>query len=201
MSDTVHIVFRLKGRPTAEKLYYQRDGSQFVEGGRYAPMPEITSDVRAPLTLHARQFAVSVRDRWRKVFGNNYDIFIEAPDGTGPLLEPREVTEAPVPDRVPMHVGDVLIVPGQPPRNGFYIRFPGTSVESLWGETADGAYQKLTEHPLAAELIPLAEKFVPPPEPVIDPREVQRKLQTERYGRLVAQIWVKENNMRSFTWL
>jgi hypothetical protein len=182
MSDKVHIVFRLKGRPAAEKFYYQRDGSQFVEGGRYAPMPEITADVRAPLTLHAREFAVAVRDRWRKVFGNNYDIYLESPDGTGPLLEAREVTEAPVPDRVPMHVGDVLIVPGNP--KGFYIRFPQTSIESIWGETADACYQKLVEHPLAVELMPLAEKFVPPPEPVVDPREVQRALKTARYGRI-----------------
>jgi hypothetical protein len=94
------------------------------------------------------------------------------------------VAEAPAQDRVPMHVGDVLIVPGNPPRNGFYIRFPGTSLESIWGSTADDVYKKLVEHPRAAELMPLAERFVPPPEPVVDPRELQRKLQAEKYGRL-----------------
>jgi hypothetical protein len=182
-SDKVHIVFRLKGNPVADKFYYQRDGTQLVEG-RHVPVPEITFDVRAPLTLHARPFAVSVRDRWRKVFGNQYDIFIEAPDGTGPLLEPREVAQAPAPDRVPHRAGDVLIVPGNPPRNGFYIRFPNTTIESLWSESAEEVYKKLLNHPLSGELIPLAEKYLAPSEPIVDPREIQRSLKTERYGRI-----------------
>lgn len=180
-SDKVHIVFRLKGNPVADKFYYQRDGTQLVEG-RHVPVPEITFDVRAPLTLHARPFAVSVRDRWRRVFGDRYDIYIEAPDGTGPLLEHREVTQTPSQERVPMRAGDVLIVPGQPPRNGFYIRFPNTPIESLWSETAEEVYKKLLDHPLSGELIPLAEKFIPPPEHITTPAEVQAALLRERLG-------------------
>jgi hypothetical protein len=122
--------------------------------------------------------------RCRILCGLGYDAHVITQSGIqlyDDVTQPPTL-KAPEQDRIPMHVGDVLIVPGQPPRNGYYVRFPQTAFESLWGETADAAYQKLVEHPLAAELIPLAEKFVAPPEPIVTPEQVQAALQRERYG-------------------
>jgi hypothetical protein len=69
-----------------------------------------------------------------------------------------------------------------PPRNGFYVRFPQTTFESLWGETADEAYQKLIENPRANILMPLAEKYVSPPEHITTSAEVLLALEREKYG-------------------
>jgi hypothetical protein len=80
--------------------------------------------------------------------------------------------QVPIQDRGPMHVGDVLIVPGNPPRRGYYIRFPQTEFESLWGESAAEAYQKLIDNPRASILIPLAEKYVAPSEPIATPETI-----------------------------
>jgi hypothetical protein len=85
-------------------------------------------------------------------------------------------------DRVPHQCNGILIVPGNP--SDWYIRFPGTAIESIRGQSPDECYRKLVEHPLAAELLPQAEKFIPLPEPIVDPREAERKLQAARFGRL-----------------
>jgi len=79
-------------------------------------------------------------------------------------------------ERGPMTVpgSGILIVPGSP--SGWFIRFPSTPYESIYGTTPMECYGKLTQHPHARTLIPLAEKYVAPEEPLIDPRVAERAL-------------------------
>jgi len=88
--------------------------------------------------------------------------------------------QTPVAERVPHHAGDVLIVPGAD--RFWYIRFPGSPFESIRGENPDECYRKLIGHPRSAEMMPLAEKFIPPPERIVTPAEVLEALRRERIG-------------------
>jgi hypothetical protein len=85
-------------------------------------------------------------------------------------------------DRVPHHVGGILIVPGNP--RGWYIRFPNSAFESIFGETPDECYRKLIEHPRSAELQRHAERFVAPEEPLVTPAQVMQAVERERYRNL-----------------
>jgi hypothetical protein len=84
--------------------------------------------------------------------------------------------------REPYQCNGVLIVPASLGR--WAIRFPGQSIESLYGSTPGEVYQKLADHPGFSELYKLAEKYIAPAKPVIDPQEVARQEQFARHGRL-----------------
>jgi len=132
--------------------------------------------------LLSRESAVALCKRLQE---GGWKARIETPSGAV-LYEETLTTPSPVktPDPQNMTVAGILIVAGNPPRGGFYIRFPGTQIESLWGSTPEETYQRLLDHPLSADLIKVAEKYIAPEPPIVDPREIQRSLQFERRGRI-----------------
>jgi hypothetical protein len=137
--------------------------------------------IRRALLLD-REFAVAL---CQKLNERGYHARVITPGGVilyEQATTPKPPQSSPAGDRVPHHIGDVLIVPGAV--RGFYIRFPSTTFESLYGETADAAYQKLAEHPCSAELLKVAERYVPPPEEPIDVEALQRQLEFARHGRI-----------------
>jgi hypothetical protein len=129
--------------------------------------------------LLSREIAVAL---CRKLRANNYDAHIITPGGI--LLYEEELKSslqnAEPEDRVPHQCNGILIVPGNPTH--WYIRFPNSAFESIRGNTPDECYQKLIENPRANILMPLAEKYVAPPEHITTPAEVLQALEREKYG-------------------
>jgi hypothetical protein len=157
MTDHVRVCRDFEG----VRYYFLRlssDGRpEFIPGERIRNSP-----------LMSRDYAVVLA---RKLNANGWNTHVITPEN---IILYSEATACPVPqaplqDRGPMHVGNILIVPGNPPRRGYFIRFPQSEFESLWGETAAEAYQKLIENPRATILIPLAERYTAPPDPITTP--------------------------------
>lgn len=90
--------------------------------------------------------------------------------------------QAPAPERVPHHAGEILIVPGAD--RFWYIRFPASPFESIKGVNPDDCYRKLIEHPRSAEMVPLAERYVAPPEHIVTPTEIKEAIRKERTKNL-----------------
>lgn len=175
------------------RIVIDRNGSRFYLGGfvddpnrKGGHLPELLNADRV------RQSWLGSRDRAvqlvRILREQSWDAHILEP-ATGALLFEEAVQRftptTPTPsseERTPMFVGNVLIVPAS--LNRWAIRFPNSGFESLYSDTPDDVYRKLAEHPRFAELVKFAEKYIAPPEPVIDPQEVARQMQFERHGRL-----------------
>lgn len=130
-----------------------------------------------------REAAVALCRRLRELgFGANVvttggDVLFQ--DATAPPSEQRQSSE-----RGNMTIAGLLFVLGGPPRNGYWLRFPGTEIESLWGATPEEVYQRLMDHPLADRLLPQAEKYVASPEPPVDVEALKRQLTFARHGRI-----------------
>jgi hypothetical protein len=135
---------------------------EFVAGERIRNSPLMSRDYAVVLakTLNAHGWNTNV------ITPENIILYSEA-TAPPPPQAPKST------ERVRMHVGEILIVPGGPPRRGYFIRFPETEFESIWGSDASEAYQKLIENPRASILIPLAEKYIAPPEAIVPPEAAQ----------------------------
>jgi hypothetical protein len=158
------------------RIVIDRDGARYYLGtfvddprarGNVLPQLLPASSVRQSW-LGSRDRAVSLVKELRQ---HSWDAHILDP-GTGSLLYEEAVQRygAPTPaseERVPMQRAGILIVPGNP--RGYFIRFPGQSIDSIFGNTADECYQKLISHPQAKTLLPLAEKYVEPTETHTEP--------------------------------
>lgn len=173
------------------RIVIDRNGTRFYIGGfiddpnnRGKHLPELIPVERVRQSwLGSRDRAVQLVKVLRE---QSWDAHILDPS-TGSLLYEEAVARfdpAPTPkdERAAMFVGNILIVPGNP--RGYFIRFPGQNLESIFGNTADEAYQKLIEHPQANTLIPLAERYIAPDIQPIDPQGVARQEQFARHGRL-----------------
>jgi hypothetical protein len=152
----------------------------FVRMDGTVPNVEPPERVRNAALL-SREVAVAV---CRKLREGGWQASVVTPSGVI-LYEEAIAPHSPVNqpgDRTPMHCAGVLIVPGNPPRGGWWVRFPNTTFESLWGETPEAVYEALTGHPQYAKLKDFAERYTAPEPPPVDPAELQRQFQRERYG-------------------
>jgi hypothetical protein len=150
------------------RIIVYRGGESFYLAG-FAPNPReknkvlpqlvTPSEVRQSLLL-SRDRAISIVRELRSV---DWDCRVVRPDGVILFEEEIRFTPAAMPasdERVPMYVGDVLIVPASLGR--WAIRFPNSGLESIYADTPDDVYRKLAEHPRFAELVKFAEKYVAP---------------------------------------
>jgi hypothetical protein len=132
--------------------------------------------------LMSREAAVA---RCRLLRAGGWAASVVTPSGVT-LFEDATAPPVPIkaPERQNMTIAGLLFVVGNPPRNGYCLRFPGTAIESLWAPTPEEVYQRLLDHPLAADLTKAAEKYNPPPEPPVDIEALKRQIQFARHGRI-----------------
>lgn len=168
-------------RSDGQRFYYSREIETRDRYNQPRSQPHFSDDARQARKLMTAQEAVARRDAFRTTWPEA-TFFIEAINGEGGrLFENRTAevarTEAPVDNRVPHHtvVGDIdiLIVPGSD--RYWYVRFPGSGIESLRGATSDEAAQA---YAAAVELYPHiaehVERHVVP-----EPSEAQLRAQIE----------------------
>jgi predicted RNase H-like HicB family nuclease len=149
MAGPFNVVLFYPGNPTPH-VYWRDSERRMPDGGlapQFSPNPQDAKFKR----FHRAEDAVARRDLFRKYFPG-YRIEIWRTDGsTEPQFEDRNADvsrrEAPADDRVPHHsvvAGiDVLISPGSD--KYWWVRFPGSGIESLRGATPDEAVQKYAE--------------------------------------------------------
>lgn len=168
------LVLTVSGKP--EKYFYCYDGAITVNGHPKS-QPQFTTsrhDARFK-QFNSAAGAVAMRDQLRALYPK-CSITIESTHGDGEALfgdRYDNISTARSPaaeERVNHHVlvgdADVLIVPGTP--RGYYIRFPGSAFESIYGDTPDAVAELYRQQvTLRPELANFAERYIPPapPEP------------------------------------
>lgn len=146
--------------------------------------PEVVGADRVRASpLMSRSMAVAWCKRLRV---GGWDCHVVTPSNT--VLYEEEISQSVTPttptpstaERTAHHVGSVLIIPGA--TKGFYIRFPGKAIESIYGDTPDLCYSRLANHPQFSELVTYAERYDEPAEHLVTPEEFQEALRKARYG-------------------
>jgi len=143
--------------------------------------PEVVpvSQLRSAQTLFSRDYAKAVCCDLRAA---RWDAHVVRPDGV--TLFEEETAPQPKSDtseRVNHHVlvgdVDVLIVPGNP--RGYFVRFPESAFESIYGDTPDAVAELYRQQvALRPELANFAERYIPPALP-----EQPQPPQLPRLGR------------------
>lgn len=181
----VHVVFLF---PDGRRVWFSHtDRRQHPKTFQWITQPIADDDPRKSRPMRY-DVAFMAAKRWREEFGYNVRLALEQ---FGEFIDEPEQSTPAMAERTPKHasvagVGDILIVPGSD--RFWYVRFPGSAIESLKGNTpeeAQDAFEKMVAY--RPELAKWVERYVPPPAQAQAPA-TQQEPQQPMYRRRPGDI-------------